>query len=84
MLSMNDYLDVMWKKNPRKLESCQKSGALFPKKNAVRINKTMIRPHLDYVDFVVESASVIRIKKLDTLEKKAIRRIEYKCLTREI
>ena len=37
----------------------------------------MIRPHLDYVDFVVDSASSDRIQKLDNLQKKALRRIEY-------
>ena len=37
----------------------------------------MIRPHLDYVDFVVDSGSAEKVKKFDTLERKAIRRIEY-------
>ena len=37
----------------------------------------MIRPHLDYIDFVVESGSADRIKKHDNLKKKAVRRIEY-------
>ena len=37
----------------------------------------MIRPHLDYIDFVIDSGSADRIKKLDNLQKKAIRRIEY-------
>ena len=37
----------------------------------------MIRPHLDYIDFVVDSGSADRIQRLDTLQKKALRRIEY-------
>ena len=37
----------------------------------------MIRPHLDYIDFVVDSGSADRIKRLDSLQKKALRRIEY-------
>ena len=37
----------------------------------------MIRPHLDYIDFVIDSGSADRISKLDTLQRKAIRRIEY-------
>ena len=36
-----------------------------------------IRPHLDYIDFVVESRTSDRINKLDRLQDKAIRRIEY-------
>ena len=46
-------------------------------KTAMKIYKVMIRPHLDYIDFVVESGSDDRIKKLDNLKKKAVRRIEY-------
>ena len=42
----------------------------------------MIRPHLDYIDFVVDTASSERVKKLDNLQKKALRRIEY-CITEE-
>ena len=38
---------------------------------------------MDYIDFVVESGSADRIKKLDNLQKKAIRRVEY-CKTPEM
>ena len=37
----------------------------------------MIRPHLNYIDFVIDSASADRIRKLDNLPKKAVCRIEY-------
>ena len=37
----------------------------------------MIRPHLDYIDFIIDSSSADRIQKLDNLQKKAVRRIEY-------
>ena len=42
----------------------------------------MIRPHLDYIDFVIDSSSVDRVKRLDTLQNKALRRIEY-CMIKE-
>ena len=42
----------------------------------------MIRSHLDYIDFVVESGLGDRIQKLDNLQKKATRRIEY-CMVPE-
>ena len=42
----------------------------------------MIRPHLDYIDFVIDSSSADRVKRLDTLQNKALRRIEY-CMTKE-
>ena len=76
-LSMNNYLDNMWKKANSKLGILAKIRRFISEKTAVRIYKTMIRPHLDYIDFVVESGSANRIQKLDTLQKKALRRIEY-------
>ena len=76
-LAMNDYLDTMWKKTNSKLGILAKIRRFISEKTAVRIYKTMIRPHLDYIDFVVDSGSADRIKRLDTLQKKALRRIEY-------
>ena len=49
----------------------------------MRIYKTMIWPHLDYIDFVVDSGSANRIQRLDNLQNKAIRRIEY-CINAEL
>ena len=44
---------------------------------AVKIYKTMVRPHLEYVDFVVESGSKNLITKFTRLQERALRRIEY-------
>ena len=52
-----------------------KSQALYFRKKL--IYKIMIRPHLDYIDFVVDSGSFDRVLKLDRLKKKALHRIEY-------
>ena len=37
----------------------------------------MIPPHLDYIDFIVESTASDQMLKLDRLKNKALRRIEY-------
>ena len=37
----------------------------------------MIRPHLDHIDFVIESGSADRVSKINNIQKKAIQRIEY-------
>ena len=76
-LAMNDYLDTMWKKTNSKLGILAKIRRFISEKTAIRIYKTMIRPHLDYIDFVVDSGSADRIQRLDTLQKKALHRIEY-------
>ena len=81
-LSMNDYLDSMWKKANVKIGILAKIRRFISEKTAMKIYKCMIRPHLDYIDFVVESGSADRIQKLDRLQKKAIRRIEY-CMVPE-
>ena len=76
-LTMNHYLDSMWKKANSKIGILAKIRRFITEKTAIRIYKCMIRPHLDYIYFVVESGSANRIQKLENLQKKATRRIEY-------
>ena len=72
-LSMNEYIDSMWKKANTKVGILAKISVLFLKKKATSIYKCMIRPHLDYIDFVVDSRTPERISKLDRLQEKALR-----------
>ena len=65
----------MWKKANTRVSILAKIRRFISKKTA--IYKCMIRPHLDYIDFVVDSSSSNRILKLDRLQDKAIRCIEY-------
>ena len=76
-LSMNDYLDSMWKKTNIKIKILAKKRRFITEKTAMKIYKCMIRPRMDYVDFVVESGSANRIRKLNKLKKKAVCRVEY-------
>ena len=81
-LSMNDQIDNMWKKANIKVGILAKIRQFISQKTAINIYKCMIRPHLDYIDFVVNSGSSDRIKKLDRLQEKAIQRREY-CFDKE-
>ena len=81
-LTMNEYTDAMWKKANAKVGILAKIRRFICVNTAARIYKTMIRPHLDYIDFVTDSSSVDRVKRLDTLQNKALRRIEY-CINKE-
>ena len=81
-LTMNEYTDAMWKKANAKVGILAKIRRFISVNTAARIYKTMIRPHLDYIDFVTDSSSVDRVKRLDTLQNKALRRIEY-CINKE-
>ena len=44
---------------------------------ALNVYKTMIRPHLEYVDFIIESGSKNLVAKIDRLPERALRRIEF-------
>ena len=76
-LSINDYLAGVWKQTNAEIGILSKNRRFISEKTATRVYKCMIRPHLDYIDFVIDSGSADRIRKLDKLQKKAIRRIEY-------
>ena len=64
-LSMNAYLETMWKKANAKVGILAKIRRFISEKTAMKIYKCMIRPHLDYIDSVVESGSADRIQRLD-------------------
>ena len=81
-LSMNEYADNMWKKANTKVGILAKIRRFISEKTAAKIYKTMVRPRMDYIDFVIDSSSADRIKNLDNLQKKALRRIEY-CMIKE-
>ena len=81
-LSMNEYADAVWKKANTKVGILAKIRRFISENTAAKIYKTMIRPHLDYIDFVLDSSSADRVRKLDTLQNKALRRIEY-CMIKE-
>ena len=59
----------MYKKTNAKVGILAKIRRFISEKNAVKIYKTMVRPHLDYIGFVVDSSSMDRIKKLDNPKK---------------
>ena len=76
-LSMNEYVESMWKKANTKVGILSKIRWFISEKTADKIYKFMIRPHMDHIDFIVVSSASNRILKLDGLQSKAIRRIEY-------
>ena len=76
-LNMNSQIESMYKNANKKLGILSKIRMFISCNTACRIYKTMIRPHLEYVDFIVESGSKKLISKLDRLQERAIRKIEY-------
>ena len=67
---MNEYADAVWKKANAKVRILAKIRRFISENTAAKINKTMVRPHLDYIDFGTDSSSADRVCKLDTLQNK--------------
>ena len=76
-LNMSQQLDSMYKKANIRLGILCKIRRLITESTASRIYKTMIRPYMEYIDFIVESGTKEKIEKLDKLQDRALRRIEY-------
>ena len=76
-LLANLYALTSIKKANTKVGMLSKIRRFISQKTAINIYKCMIRPHLDYIDFVVDSGTSDRISRSDHLQEKAVRRIEY-------
>ena len=76
-LTMTSHVANMYKKANSRLGILCKIRRFITENMAARIYQTKIRPHLEYIDFVVESCTKDRIDNIDKLENRALRRIEY-------
>ena len=64
-LNMDKQIECMYKKTNKKLGILSKIRMFISSSTAARIYKTMIRPHMEYVDFIIESGSKVWISKLE-------------------
>ena len=76
-LSMNSYVDSIYKKCTMKLSMLYKIRNFISKDTALLILKTMIRPYMDYGDFIIDSAHVAKVDKLERLQERILRLLEY-------
>ena len=60
-LAMNNYLDVIWNKTNAKIDILAKIRCFISENTSARLYKCMIRPNLNYIDFVIESGSADRV-----------------------
>ena len=72
-LNMDKQVAGMYKKANKKLGILARIRIFITCETACKIYKTMIRPHLEYVDFIIESGSKIYVNKLDRLQERALR-----------
>ena len=76
-LSMGKHVESILKKARCKLGILYKIRQFISCKTSLLIYKVMIRPHLEYGDFIIESSNVGNIDKLERLQEKCLRLSEY-------
>ena len=77
-LSMNNHVDSIYKKCTTKLGMLYKIRNFISQNTALSIYKAMIRPYMDYGDFIIDSALSSKVEKLERLQDRIIRLIEYR------
>ena len=77
-LQMNKHVETMYKKARCKLGILYKIRRFIGYQTSILLYKVMIMPHMEYGDFIVDSANQISIQKLDKLQEKAIHLAEYR------
>ena len=60
-----------------KLGMLYKIRSFISHETALLIYKSMIRPYMDYGDFIIDSAHISKVDKLDRLQDRILRLIEY-------
>ena len=78
-LCMNSHINHIVKKVQGRLSTLRKFRRHITATTALRIYKGLMLCHLDYGDFVVESGNKENIDRLDKLQNRSLRCIEY-CL----
>ena len=82
-LNMNNQIDVVCNKVQQKHGILKKMRKYITRETALCIYKTMIRPHFDYGDYMIDSGIQSKIDKIDKIQDKVVRTIEYKYNTKE-
>ena len=79
---MNKHADNVYKKARQKLGILHKIRKFIKSETALLLYKVMIRPHLEYGDFLIDSANQKCIDKIDRLQDRIVRVIEYEPLSK--
>ena len=74
---MSNHIEHIIKKVQTKLSTLRKFRRHISEITALRIYKSLIMCHMDYGDFVIDSGLKKNVDKLDKLQTKTIKCIEY-------
>ena len=76
-LSMHKHMDSILKKARNKLGILYKICKFISTNTGLSIYKALIRPHLEYGDFIIDSSSKTSLDKLEKFQEKCLRLSEY-------
>ena len=80
---MNPYIDKVCVSVQKKYGILRKIRRYISEETALLIYKTMIRPHFDYGDYIIDSGIQSKIEKMERIQDRIIRTIEYKYIMEE-
>ena len=78
-LTMRPHIDKVCKNVQKKYGILRKIRKFICEETALLIYKVMIRPHFDYGDYLIDSGLQKNIEKLERIQDRVVRTIEYKC-----
>ena len=77
-LVMNNHIDSVHRKCITKLGMLYKIRSFISRDTSLLIYKTIIRPYMDYGDFLIDSGHSAKVEKLERLQEHIVRLIEYR------
>ena len=76
-LTMENHINKSVGKANKKLYMIYKIRKCLSKKTTALLYKQLVRPHLEYCDFLIDSSLKKHIEKFDRVQKRALRTINY-------
>ena len=76
-LSMGKHVEVMMRKARCKFGILCNIRRFISSETCLLLYKVMIRPHLEYGDFIVESSGLVNVEKLELFQNKCLRLAEF-------
>ena len=77
ILTMKNHINKSVSKSNKKLYMIFKIRKCLSKKTTALLYKQLVHPHLEYCDFLIDSSLKKHVNKFDTVQKRALRTINY-------
>ena len=74
---MENHTNKSVGKANKKLYMIYKLRKCLSRKTTVLLYKQLVRPHLEYCDFIIDNSLKIHVKKYDNVQNRALKTINY-------